>query len=326
MKAVVCSKYGSPDVLKIEEITKPVPKKHELLIKVNTTAVTVGDSRVRAFRVPLSFWLIAKLILGVFKPRNPVLGSVFSGIVEDVGSDVTEYKKGDRVFGSNEHHFGVYAEYMTISHNACVATLPKGYSFHEAAAVLWGGLTALYFMKKAKITKDDTVLLNGASGSVGGSLLQLSSYLGAKVTGICSSGNIGHVKSLGAHNVIDYTRTDYKQSSTLYDLFIDAVGNSSILATKKILTEKGRFIHLIATPAVQIKGLIALLFSQKKFIGGTAIPNKALLHELKQYIEKDAIKPVIDRVYNMDEIVSAHEYVDMQHKKGDVLIQIEPIK
>jgi NADPH:quinone reductase-like Zn-dependent oxidoreductase len=324
MKAIVCSKYGPPEVLKIVDIEKPIPKDNEILVRVYATTVTVGDSRVRGFNVPLSYWLPARIALGLRKPRKPILGMELSGVVELVGNKISRFKKGDKIFANTGHNtFGAYAEYCCISENCCVAIKPENLSYEEAAAITFGGITALQFLRKADIKQGDKVLIYGASGSVGTFAVQLAKYFGAEVTGVCSTDNLEMVKSLGADKVIDYTTTDFTKTGENYDVIFDTVGKSPISGAIKSIKPTGIYIHAVTTPATEIKIRLSLLTSKKKLIGGTYKPNIEQVNFLKKLVEEGKIKPIIDRIYTFEQIVEAHRYVDLGHKNGNVVITLE---
>ncbi|MDR1338737.1 MAG: NAD(P)-dependent alcohol dehydrogenase, partial [Prevotellaceae bacterium] len=252
MKAVICTKYGTPEVLQFKEIEKPVPKDNELLIKVFATTVTVADCRVRGFIVPKSFWLPAKFALGFSKPRQSILGSELAGVVEAVGNKVTNFKAGDEVFAFSEHKLGAYAEYKCMNGNELIALKPESLSFGQAVALPFGGITALYFCRKANISIDKKVLVYGASGSVGTYAAQIAKYFGAEVTGVCSSGNAELVKGLGADRVIDYVKDEWTVLNEKFDVVFDAVGKMNIDKVIEITKPQGCYIHTVATPFMEI--------------------------------------------------------------------------
>ncbi len=323
MKAIICTKYGPPEVLKIIEIDKPVPKENEILVKIFATTVTIADSRVRGFKVPISFWLPARIALGLRKPKKSVLGMEFSGVIETVGSTVSRFKKGDQIFGNTGHStFGAYAEYCCMSENACIAIKPENISFEEASAITFGGITALQFLRKGNIKQGDKVLIYGASGSVGTYAVQLAKYFGAEVTGVCSTGNLEMVRSLGAAKMIDYTTTNFSESGEKYDVIFDTVGKASISGTIKSLKPFGRYIHAVTSPGTEIRIRLNLLMGNKKLIGGTFTPDIEQINFLKTLVEEGKIKPVIDRIYPFEQIIEAHRYVDLGHKKGNVVITL----
>jgi len=300
MKAVVCNKYGPPKVLQLKEVEKPTPGKNEICVKVVATSVTASDCIIRGFKVPVKFWIPMGLVIGIAKPRKPILGMVFAGEVDSVGDAVISFKKGDQVFGFDRFGFGAYAEYKCISEKGLLAKKAANITYEEAAAVPFGGLLALYFLKKANVQSGQKVLIYGASGAVGTSAVQLAKYFGAEVTGVCSTTNLELIKSLGADKVIDYTKDDFTTREDRFDLIFNAVGNKKIkLQYKESLTQNGKHITVDdGSPAFQIEDLL-------------------LLNELT---EKGQIKPVIDRCYPLEQIVEAHRYVDKGHKKGNVII------
>ena len=322
MKAAVCTKYGPPEVLQIQEVEKPTPKDNEVLIKVYATTVTVGDSRIRGFTVPLSYWLLARIALGLRKPKKPILGSELAGEIELVGKDVKRFKRGDQVFAYPGHNVGAYAEYLCMPENGCLAIKPANVTFEEAAAIPFGGNTALHFLRQGNIQNGQKVLIYGASGSVGTCAVQLAKHFGAEVTGVCSTTNLEIVKSLGADKVIDYTKDDFTKSGETYDVIFDAVGKSSFSGCMRSLKKEGIYLQTVAAPALSVRMRWTSMTSSKKLIGGTATPKTENLIYLKELVETGKIRPVIDRRYPLEQIVEAHRYVDKGHKKGNVVITV----
>jgi len=318
MKAVVCTKYGPPEVLQLKEVEKPAPKDNEMLVKVYATSVTAMDHRIRSFTVPLSYWLLARITLGLRKPKNAVMGTEFAGEVESVGGDVKLFKKGDEVFGTRR---GANAEYICLPEDGMVALKPANVAYEKAVAVPFGGLTALYFLRKGNIQKGQRVLIYGASGSVGTFAVQLAKYFGAEVTGVCSTTNLELVKSLGADKVIDYTKEDFTKNGETYDVIFDAVGKGSSSAGMKSLKKEGIYLN-VAAPVLSVRMRWASMTSSKRIIGGIATPKTEDLIFLKELVEAEKIKPVIDRSYPLEQIVEAHRYVDKGHKKGNVVITV----
>ncbi len=304
MKAIICTKYGPPEVLKLQDVKKPVPKDKEILIKIYVTTVSSGDCRIRGFNVPKLFWLPGRLALGITKPRNSILGVHFSGVVEEIGKDVNSFKIGDKVFGYTGFKFGTYAEYVTMPESGSVTIKPSNMSHEEAVAIPFGGDTALFFLRKGNIDKNKKVLIYGASGAVGTYAIQIAKYFEAEVTGICSTKNLELVKSLGANKVIDYTKEDFTKLGEKYDIILDAVGKISKSKCKNSLKADGKFLTVLGldTATSLVKDLI-------------------FLRELAQ---KGIIKPIIDKTYPLENMVEAHRYVDTGHKVGNVVITVIP--
>ncbi len=320
MKAIICTKYGPPEVLELREVEKPTPRDHEVLVKVYATTVTAGDSRARSFTVPRSAWLPARITLGLRKPKKAIPGMVLAGEVESVGKQVKQVKKGDQIYAYNITRLSTYAEYACMPENSALAFKPSTVTYEEAAAIPFGGITALHFLKKGKIHSGQHVLIYGASGSVGTFAVQLAKYFGAEVTGVCSTANIDLVKSLGADTVIDYTQEDFTRRSETYDLIFDTVGKSSLSGCLRSLKHEGSYLQAVAGPALLVQMQWASMRSGKTLIGGTAPPKTEDLLYLNKLVEAGKIKPVIDRCYPLEQIVEAHRYVDQGHKKGNVVI------
>ena len=322
MKAIICPKYGPPEVLQIVEVAKPVPKPNEVLIKIYATTVTVADYRIRSFTVPTSYWLPARLALGLTKPKNQILGVELAGEIESVGSDARHFKKGDRVFGATLSGGGGYAEYICLPETGPIAVKPDNISYEEAAAIPIGAQTALHYLRKASIQKGQKILIYGASGSVGTYAVQLAKYFGAIVTGVCSTANIELVKSLGADEVIDYTKENFADNGEMYDVVFEAVNKSSFAECIKAVKHGGIYIN-ITEPIPSFQMLRTKLTSGKRLMLGENAPDTAeLLDVLKDLIASGKIKVVIDRRYTMEQIVEAHRYVEQGHKKGNVVVTI----
>ena len=323
MKAIVATKYGPPEVLKLQEVAKPVPGDHEVLVKVRATTVTAGDIRVRSFDVPRSFWLPARLTLGLIKPRKAVLGMVLAGDVEAVGQAVTRFKPGDSVYAYDLTHLSAYAEYACVPETSALALKPSTVSYEEAAALPFGGVTALDFLKKGKLRSGQRVLIYGASGSVGTAAVQVAKAFGAVVTAFCSTKNVDLVKSLGADRVIDYTKEDFTRNGETYDIVFDTVGKTSLADSLSSLKPEGSYLQAVAGPALLIQMRRAARKTGKTLIGGTAIPTPEALARLNELVEAGKFKPVIDRCYPLEQMVEAHRYVDLGHKKGNVVISVQ---
>ena len=302
MKAIVCTKYGPPEVLQLREVEKPAPKDNEVLIKVNATAVTSSDCYVRGLNLPLLYRIAARIALGFRKPRQPILGMVFAGMVESVGRNVRLFKSGDRVFGIDRFAFGAYAEYKCIPEDGVITAAPLNVTVEEAAALPYGGTLALSFLR-GKIQSGQKILIYGASGAVGSSAIQMAKCFGAHVTGVCSSANLELVKTIGADKTIDYTKEDVTTMVDTYDVIFDAVGKrkSKGFQYAKILSPMGRYLSVDnGSPKLHSEDLILL----------------------KKLVEAGKIKPVIDRCYPLEQMAEAHRYVDQGHKKGNVVITV----
>ncbi len=324
MKAVFCTKYGSPDVLEIREIDKPIPKDHEVLIRVHATTVSAADIRVRGFDVPRTFWLPAKLMLGFKRPRKPILGMELAGEIEAVGSDVTRFKPGDQVFAASLQTFGGYAEYICLPAEGPIAFKPQKVSYEEAAAIPIGARTALYYLRNfANIKAGQNVLIYGASGSVGTYAVQLAKFFGARVTGVCSSGNMELVRSLGADRVIDYSVKGFEQVFETYDIIFVTIDKLPFDVCNNSLADDGMYLN-IGRPLPNRQMIRTALTTRKKLVVGKNVPESAeALQFVSDLIEMDKVKPEIDRRYSLEQIVEAHEYADKGHKAGNVVITVD---
>ena len=323
MRAVVYEKYGSPDVLELREVAKPTPKDNEILIKIYATTVTAADFRARSFTVPLSFWLPARITLGLRKPKKAILGAELAGEVETVGRNVKRFKKGDQVFAATLIVAGAYAQYRCLPEDAAIAIKPSNLTFEEAAALPIGARTALHYLRKANLQKGQKVLVYGASGSVGTYAVQLAKYFGAEVTGVCSTSNVELVKSLGAEQVIDYTVEDFSNQGETYDVIFEAVDKSSFSACMRTLKKNGIYLNVV-TPLWSLRMLWTKMTTNKKLMLGENVPESAEdLLFIKELVEAGKLKPVIDRCYSLTQIVEAHRYVDKGHKKGNIVITVE---
>ncbi len=324
MKAIICRTYGTPDVLKLEEVEKPTPKDDEVLIKVHAAAVNSGDCRIRGLNVPPGFGLMVRLMFGFSGPRQPILGTVVAGEVESAGKNVSKFKPGDRVMAMDGMKMGCYAEYKTMPEEGAIAMISGQLSFYEAAAIPFGGTTAMHFLKtEGKIKKGDKVLINGASGAVGTAAVQLAKHFGAEVTGVCSAANAALVKSLGADHVIDYTRENFTGNGEKYDLIMDTVGNASFSRVKGSLREGGRLLAIVAGMPEMLQAPLVALTSNKKVIVGTAAERAEDLRLLATLAAEGKYQAVIDRRYPLEEMAEAHRYVDQGHKKGNVIVNVE---
>ncbi|MHC4536375.1 MAG: NAD(P)-dependent alcohol dehydrogenase [Planctomycetota bacterium] len=323
MKAIVCTKYGPPDVLQLREVEKPVPGDNEVLIRIHAVAVTTEDPLNRKGKP-----FIIRLATGLIRPKKPVQGAEFAGEIESVGKDVTLFKEGDQVFGSTGTDFGCYAEYVCIPEKGFLAIKPANMTYTEAAPVC-GALAAWNFLiDKASIQSGQKVLINGASGAVGTAAVQLAGYFGAEVTAVCSTANLELVKSLGADKVIDYTKEDFTKTGQTYDIIFDAVSKSSFSRCKDSLTQNGIYLSTVLRLPILLQMLWTSKIGDKKAkfsaTGLRPVPERlTFLKELIKLIDAGKIKTVIDKCYPLEQIAEAHRYVEKGHKKGNVVITLE---
>lgn len=323
MKAIVYERYGPPEVLQLKEVEKPTPKNNEVLIKTHATTVTSGDWRVRSLNVPVGFGLIMRLVFGVLRPRQPILGTELAGVVESVGKDVRKFKVGDQVFAFSDAAMGCHAEYKCMPEDGAVALKPPNLTYDEAAALSFGGTTALDFFRRGKLQSGERVLVNGASGGVGTAAVQLAKHFGADVTGVCSTANVELVRSLGATRVIDYTKEDFTQNGETYDVIVDTVGTAPFSRSKASLKEGGRLLMVLGGLPDMLRIPWVSMTSSKKVIAGPAAGRAEDLRFLAGLAEAGEFKPVIDRRYPFEQIAEAHSYVDTGRKKGNVIITLE---
>ncbi|MDP2785098.1 MAG: NAD(P)-dependent alcohol dehydrogenase [Sulfurimicrobium sp.] len=323
MKAIVYERYGPPEVLQLKEVEKPTPKDNEVLIKTHATTVTSGDWRVRSLNVPAGFGLIMRLVFGVSRPKQPILGTELAGVVESVGKDVRKFKVGDQVFAFSDAAMGCHAEYKCMPEDGAVALKPPNLTYDEAAALSFGGTTALDFFRRGKLQSGERVLVNGASGGVGTAAVQLAKHFGADVTGVCSTANVELVRSLGASHVIDYTKEDFTQNGETYDVIVDTVGTAPFSRSKASLKERGRLLMVLAGLPDMLQIPWVSMTSSKKVIAGPAAGRAEDLRFLAGLAEAGEFKPVIDRRYPFEQIAEAHSYVDTGRKKGNVIITLE---
>jgi NADPH:quinone reductase-like Zn-dependent oxidoreductase len=320
MKAAVFNRYGPPEVLQIEDVEKPVPKDNEVLVRIYATTVCTADWRIRKADP-----FIVRFMIGLWRPTKiHIFGMEFAGKIESTGKAVTRFAEGDQVFGGTGFKFGAHAEYACLPEDGTLAIKPVNMTYEEAAAVFFGGVSALYFLKKGEIQAGQKVLIYGASGSVGTFAVQLAKHFGAHVTGVCSTANLELVKSLGADEVIDYTREDFSKAGRVYDVIVDTVGKSGYWRSMKSLKRGGFYVLVtIAVLSSTLGRMWASLTGAGKVISGGARPDPGDQALLKGLIEAGELRTVIDRRYSLEQIADAHRYVEAGHKKGNVVIVVE---
>ncbi len=321
MKAVVCTEYGSPNVMQLKNVEKPTPKANEVLIKVYATTVTSADIRIRkADPFPIRFFY------GFRRPKNhTILGSELAGEVEAVGENVQQFTVGDPVFASTSVSLGANAEYVCLPETGAIASKPTNMTYEEAAAIPFGATTSLFFLRdQGGIQSGQEVLIYGASGTVGMAAVQLAKFFGAHVTGVCSTAKLELVRSLGAAQVVDYTQEDFTQSSKTYDIIFDTSGQSPFSRCLSSLKPNGIYLRAVHfTPLPILRGLWTSMTSTRRVIGGVAIERREDLIFLKGLIEAGKMKSVIDRCYPLEQTAAAHRYVEQGHKQGNVVITVE---
>ncbi|MCP4610387.1 MAG: NAD(P)-dependent alcohol dehydrogenase [Planctomycetes bacterium] len=329
MKAIVWTKYGSPDGLELQEVEKPVPKDDEILIKIYAATVTAGDCELRSLKLPLFLSLPLRIYAGIRKPtRITIIGQEFAGEIEALGKDVKRFRKGEQVFGTTGFGSGTYAEYMCLPKvlgdmDGLLTSKPANMTYEQAATVPTGGLEALHFLRKGNIQNGEKVLINGAGGSIGTVAVQLAKHYGAEVTAVDSTGKLDMLRSIGADHVIDYTRQDFTTSGETYDVIFDVVGKSSFSRSIRALEENGRY--LLANPGIlqMVRGERTLKRGNKKVIAAVASHKTRDLVALKELFEAGKIKTIIDRRYPLEQVAEAHRYVETGQKKGNVVITVE---
>jgi NADPH:quinone reductase-like Zn-dependent oxidoreductase len=325
MKAAVYSRYGPPEVVQVGEVEKPVPKDREILVRVCATTVCAADWRMRKADP-----FLVRFMIGLWRPhKTRILGMEFAGKVDTVGRAVTGFHEGDEVFGSTGFRFGAHAEYICVPEDGLLAMKPVNLTFPEAAAVLFGGVSALYFLREGQIRAGQKVLVYGASGSVGVFAVQLAKEFGAHVTGVCSTANLDLVRSLGADEVVDYTREDFSKAGRVYDMVFDTVGKSGFSRSLKSLKRGGAYVRVGGSGRLSsiVGGLIRQqwisLMGSAKVVGGVARATPADQSFLKGLIEAGKLRTVIDKCYSLDQIVEAHRHAEAGHKRGHVVILVE---
>ena len=324
MKAVVCPRYGGPDVLEFRNVPMPHPAADEVRVRVIATSVTSGDSRMRAARFPTGLGLIARPFLGFRGPRQPILGTEIAGIVDAVGVDVTRYRPGDAVMAFPGGKMGCHAEYRCVAETGAMARKPDGLSFVDAATLCFGGSTALHFLDVAAVSAGDRVLVVGASGAVGSALVQLAHHRGAAVTAVCSGRNADLVRGLGAGAVNDHSTTDFRGEPGAYDVIFETTGSMVTRQALPLLRPRGCFVAIAAGLPDMLATIGAPGRQGRRVVAGPATERPEHVGQLAALVESSVLRPVVDCTYAFDDIAAAHAYVDTGRKRGSVAILIDP--
>jgi len=325
MKAVLWNKYGPPEVLKMGEVVKPIPKEDEVLIKIHAASVTLGDCEIRSLSLGFFISFMMRLMFGILRPKNRILGQEFSGEIVEVGNKVSNLSVGDLVFGTPGLKFACYAEYITIKADRKEGVLvkkPEQLSFEEAVVLPVGGLEALNFISSSNLSKGESILINGAGGSIGTMAVQLAKYYGAEVTAVDRTDKLDFLKQVGADRVIDYQTHDFTRLGETYDVILDVVGKAHFDRTMKCFNKGGRF--MIANPnfALMIKSRLSQITTDVKIFMDMTVQNNNDMYKFIKLVNEGYIKVYVDKVYPLEEIVDAHRYVEQGNKKGNLVIRI----
>ena len=324
MQAVVFERYGVPDVLQVRRRPRPEPRPVEILVRIGATTVTPSDVMLRSGKFPAVFWVPARILYGVTKPRMIIPGYEFSGEVEAVGASVRRFRPGDQVFGASMWKMSCCAEYICLPETGALAPKPSGLTQREAVALVDGPCTALHFLRKAGVRQGHHVLVYGAAGAVGSAAVQLARHLGAVVTGVCSTSKIELVRGLGAHKVIDYTTRNLSQAGSRYDVIFDAVGRAPLVQCVRALNPRGVYLSTNLGLRDQARGIWLGWATGTRIAGGLSTASADKLHSIARLVEQGVLRPVIDRVYPLADVVQAHRYVAEGRKRGSVVIDVSP--
>lgn len=325
MQAVIWTGYGTPEVLKLAEVDKPVPKDHEILVRIHATTVFAGDCEVRNLKIPLLYRLPLRLYAGVRQPKRiTILGQELAGVVESAGRNVRRYRAGDHIFASAGFKMGAYAEFICLAEDGVLSTKPAGMTFAEAATVPTGGLEALHFIRRARIQKRESVLINGAGGSIGTFAVQLAREAGAGVTGVDSADKLDMLRSIGADHVVDFAQEDFAKNGATYDVILDVPGKRSFSGVARSLKPNGRYLSANAGLMQLLDGQWATKKDGRQALFGSANQTAADLDFLKGLIEAGKLRSVIDKTFPLEQIVQAHRYVESGKKRGNVVVSVLP--
>ncbi|MHC4808044.1 MAG: NAD(P)-dependent alcohol dehydrogenase [Planctomycetota bacterium] len=327
MKAIVCTKWGSPDFLELQEVEKPTPKDNEVLIRIYATTVTAGDCELRGLNFPPMLQLLMRLGFGFRGPRKEILGQELAGDIESAGKDVKLFNEGDQIFAHSGFGMGAYAEYICLTEESegaegVLAIKPANMTYEEAAAVPLGGLEALHYLRKAELQSGEKLLINGAGGSIGTIAIQIAKHYGAEVTAVDSTMKLDMLRSIGADHVIDYTQEDFTNSGETYDVIFDVVGKSPYSRSERALSNIGRYLTSNPAPSQMLRPRRTSSKSSREALGGNVLYRPEGLYFLKELIEEGKIKTVIDRTYPLEQIAEAHRYVEKGVKMGNLVINV----
>jgi NADPH:quinone reductase-like Zn-dependent oxidoreductase len=323
MKAAVYTKYGPPSVVTLAEVPKPYPTDHEVLIRIHATTVTSGDWRARSLEMPAGFGILGRLVFGILKPRQPILGTELAGVIESVGKSVTRFRPGDEVFAFTGARFGSHAEYRTMAEDGLIVLKPANLSFEEAASLSFGSANALPFLREAKLKPGEKVLVVGASGAVGTAAVQIAKHFGAEVTGVTSTANLGLVRSLGANRVIDYTQVDFAATGETWDIILDTTGTAPFARCAHALKSGGRLVVIQGSFAQALGIGTPPKASGKRVIIRVAPATPEDLRYIADLASSGELKPVIDGIYPLEDAAQAHAYVDTGRKRGSVVLAVK---
>lgn len=324
MKAAIYERYGSPDVVEIRDVPIPYPKANEVLVEIHATTVSSGDWRARSLEMPRGFGVLGRLVFGIRKPRQPILGTEFSGHVSAVGLKVTRFRVGDEVFGFAGAAAGSHAEYRSIAEDGLLAMKPANLKHEEAAALSFGGMNVLGFLRRANLKAGERIVINGASGSIGVAAIQLAKHFGAHVTAVSSSANLELSRSLGADEVVDYTREDFAQNGQRYDIILDAAGTAPFSRSANSLSPRGRFIPVLGSLSDLLRAPWVNATDQRRIVSGLVRSQVEDIRLLGELAGRGAYRAVIDRRYDLAHIVEAHRHVDTGRKRGSVVVNVRP--
>ncbi len=323
MKTIICTKYGDAEVLQMRESERPRITADGYLVKVHATSATTADWRIRSLKLPLGFGFLGRLIFGLFKPRNPILGTELAGTIVERGEHSTSFAIGDTVIVQCGASMGAYAEYRLVSDKECIVRKPEFLSFEEAAVLSFGASTAWgYLIEKAKIKPGQSVLIYGASGSVGSAAVQIAKSVGATVTAVCSGANQELMHNIGADHVIDYQKEDFLKNGSRYDVILDTVGTLNFLACRKSLRRNGQLLLVSANLFQMMLAMLVTSLTEKRIVIGVVNENRVRLQSIIDLVRQKRYRVLIDQTFHLDSIAEAHRHIEKRHRKGNVAIRV----